>query len=199
MNTPSASGAVRRRLALSGLAGTALSLATGSSVRARGPSVRSESLQSSLQSTLHPKYLNLVVAHTGESFADVFAAGDRYDDTGLARLNKLLRDYRTGEVKSVDPALFDLLARVQAQVNQPLRVLSGYRSAQTNQLLHMAGFDVAEHSFHISAKAIDFSVTGVPVATLGDIARQCGAGGIGLYRSGFIHVDTGPVRNWSGE
>ena len=139
------------------------------------------------------------MAHTGESFADVFAAGDRYDDTGLARLNKLLRDYRTGEVKSVDPALFDVMARVQAQVGQPLRVLSGYRSAQTNHLLHMAGFDVAEHSFHISARAVDFTVTGVSVATLGDIARQCGAGGIGLYRSGFIHVDTGPVRNWSGE
>lgn len=195
MNTPSTISAIRRRSALAGLAGAAISLATGSSVQARGPSVRSESLQSSL----NPKYLNLVVARTGESFADVFAAGDRYDNDGLARLNRLLRDYRTGEVKSVDPALFDLLARVQAQVGQPLRVLSGYRSPETNHLLHMAGFDVAENSLHISAKAVDFSVTGVPVATLGDIARQCGAGGIGLYRSGFIHVDTGPVRNWSGE
>lgn len=195
MNTPLASSVVRRRSALVGLAGTAVSLATGASAWARGPSVRSESVQSSLQA----KYLNLVVAHTGESFADTFSAGDRYDNDGLTRLNRLLRDYRTGEVKAVDPALFDILARVQSKVSQPLRVLSGYRSAQTNHLLHMAGFDVAENSFHISARAVDFSVTGVPVATLGDIARQCGGGGIGIYKSGFIHVDTGPVRNWSGD
>jgi uncharacterized protein YcbK (DUF882 family) len=142
--------------------------------------------------------LNIVAAHTGEAFSDVFAEGDRYDDHGLARLNELLRDHRTGEVKSIDPALFDVLARIQSQVGQPLRVLSGYRSWQTNHLLHMAGFDVAEHSLHIAAKAIDFMVPGMPAAKLGEICRQCGAGGLGIYRSGFVHVDTGAERNWVG-
>jgi uncharacterized protein YcbK (DUF882 family) len=88
---------------------------------------------------------------------------------------------------------------VQSQIGEPLRVLSGYRSWQTNHMLYMAGFDVAENSLHIAAKAVDFTVAGVPVSTLGEVARQCGAGGIGLYRSGFIHVDTGAVRNWTGD
>ncbi len=196
MTTRSANGVVRRRAALAGLGGAALGLAMGSpSADARGPSVRSESLSVSLK----PKHLNLVVAQTGESFSDVFADGERYHDDGLTRLNRLLRDYRTGEIKPIDPALFDLLARVQSQIGQPLRVLSGYRSWQTNHMLHLAGFDVAENSLHIAAKAVDFTVAGIAVSTLGEIARRCGAGGIGLYRSGFIHIDTGPVRNWTGD
>lgn len=153
----------------------------------------------SLHAGVDPRRLNLVAVYTGEKFSDVFAEGGRYSDQGLARLNKLLRDYRTGEVKSIDPALFDVLARVQAHVGQPLRVLSGYRSWQTNHLLYMAGFDVAEHSLHIAAKAVDFMVPGILPAKLGEIARQCGCGGLGVYhQSGFIHVDTGATRNWFG-
>ena len=152
-----------------------------------------------MRSSLNPKHLSLVVAQTGESFSDVFADGDRYDDRGLAKLNQLLRDFRTGEVKSIDPGLFDVLARIQSQVGQPLRVLSGYRSWQTNHMLYMAGYDVAEHSLHIAAKAVDFMVPGIAADKLGDICRQCGAaGGLGIYQSGFVHVDTGPKRNWTG-
>jgi uncharacterized protein YcbK (DUF882 family) len=166
-----------------------------STARARGPSVRPEGTRSGAGA----KRLNLVVTHTGEAFSDVFAEGGRYDQRGLMQLNKLLRDYRTGEVKSIDPALFDILARIQSQLGQPLRVLSGFRSAQTNHLLHMAGFDVAEHSLHIAAKAIDFMVPGIAPEKLGEICRHCGAGGLGIYhRSGFVHVDTGTTRNWTG-
>lgn len=191
-----AGGAWRRRAAVSGLAAAAVTLVSGA--LAKGPTVRPEGTRGGAGGVGAPKRLNLVVAQTGETFSDVYADGDQYDDHGLARLSRLLRDFRTGEVRSIDPALFDVLARVQAQVEQPLRVLSGYRSRETNQMLHMAGFDVAEHSLHIAARAVDFTVPGLPVAQLGDIARACGAGGIGLYRSGFIHVDTGPQRNWAG-
>ena len=199
MDTISTSAGLRRRTALAGLAGGTLSVALGRSVFARGPSVRPEGTFEARRSGLGPKHLNLVVAQTGESFSDVFAEGDRYDDRGLARLNKLLRDFRTGEVKPIDPALFDVLARVQSQVGQPLRVLSGYRSWQTNHVLYMAGHDVAEHSLHIAAKAVDFMVPNIPAAKLGEICRGCGAsGGLGIYQSGFVHVDTGPKRNWTG-
>jgi uncharacterized protein YcbK (DUF882 family) len=138
------------------------------------------------------------VAQTGEAFADVFAEGERYDPDKLARLNRLLRDYWSGAVRPVDPALFDLMARVQARVGQKLRVLSGYRSPQTNRFMHLVGFDVAEHSLHTAAKAVDFMVPGVPARMLGEIARQCGAGGVGIYRSGFVHMDTGMTRSWTG-
>jgi uncharacterized protein YcbK (DUF882 family) len=205
MEKTSTSAALRRRTALAGLAGATFSsvalggaaFARGPSVRPEAPSVRPEGMR--LRSSLNPKHLSLVVAHTGETFSGDFADGSRYDEHRLARLNQLLRDYRTGEVKSIDPALFDLMARIQVQIGQPLRVLSGYRSWQTNQMLFMAGLDVAEHSLHIAAKAVDFMVPGIAADKLGDICRHCGAaGGLGIYQSGFVHVDTGPRRNWTG-
>jgi uncharacterized protein YcbK (DUF882 family) len=185
---------VNRRGALSGLAGTAVfALTMGLSTPADGPSV-----SSGLQPASLSRRLNLVVAHTGETFSDAFAEGDQYDSRKLARLNRLLRDYSNGEMRPIDPALFDVLARVQAIVGQPLRVLSGYRSWRTNRFMRIVGFDVAEHSQHVAAKAVDFMVPGVTAATLGDIARRCGAGGIGVYKSGFVHVDTGMPRSWTG-
>jgi uncharacterized protein YcbK (DUF882 family) len=205
MNTNSKRAALRRRTALAGLAGATLSsvalggaaFARGPSVRPEEPSVRPEGMR--FRSSLNPKHLSLVVAHTGESLSGDFAEGSRYDEHRLAKLNQLLRDYRTGEVKSIDPALFDLLARIQSSVGQPLRVLSGYRSWQTNHMLHMAGLDVAEHSLHIAAKAVDFMVPGIAADKLGDICRHSGAaGGLGIYQSGFVHIDTGPKRNWTG-
>jgi uncharacterized protein YcbK (DUF882 family) len=185
---------VGRRGALSGLAGTAVvALTMGWSTPAGGPAVSSGTAPPNLS-----RRLSLVVAQTGETFSDVFAEGDQYDNQKLARLNRLLRDYWNGEMKPIDPALFDVLARVQAIVGQPLRVLSGYRSWRTNRFMRIVGFDVAEHSQHVAAKAIDFTVPGITAATLGDIARRCGAGGIGVYRSGFVHVDTGTPRTWAG-
>jgi uncharacterized protein YcbK (DUF882 family) len=191
-----AGGGPGRRTVLSGLAGAAVFSATlaipvpmpagvpaGGGMPRRARAARS---------------LDIVVAQTGETFADVFAEAEHYDPDKLARLNRLLRDYWTGAVRPVDPALFDLMARVQARVGQKLRVLSGYRSPQTNRFMHLVGFDVAEHSLHMAAKAVDFMVPGVPARTLGEIARQCGAGGVGIYRSGFVHMDTGMTRSWTG-
>ncbi len=191
---PSGDG-MRRRGALSGLAGTAaFSLTLGLSTPAGVPATRS----GTQPSTPAPRHLTLVVAHTGETFSDVFAEGDRYDAQKLAHLSKLLRDYWNGEVKPIDPAVLDVLARVQATVGQPLRVLSGYRSWRTNRFMRIVGYDVAEHSQHVAAKAVDFMVPGIAASALGEIARRCGAGGIGVYRSGFVHVDTGAPRNWLG-
>jgi uncharacterized protein YcbK (DUF882 family) len=57
---------------------------------------------------------------------------------------------------------------------------------------------VAEHSQHILAKAIDIRVPGVRTATLRNAALSLEAGGVGYYpRSQFVHVDVGPVRQWT--
>lgn len=189
------SGGVGRRAAVSGAA--AFALAMGLSSPAIGPIVRPGG--GGPAATAERRTLDIVVAHTGETFSDVFAEDGRYEAPKLARLSRLLRDYATGEVKAVEPALLDLMARVQAQIGQPLRVLSGYRSGRTNRFMHIVGFDVAEHSLHIAARAVDFMVPGIGAPKLAEIAKRCGAGGIGVYRSGFVHIDTGPPRAWSGD
>jgi uncharacterized protein YcbK (DUF882 family) len=190
--TTSAGDGIGRRTALAGAA--FLALTTGLSKPAGVPS----NVPAGQGPVTGPRSLSIVIANTGETFSDVFADGDRYDDRKLALLSRLLRDTWSGAVKPVDPALFDILSRMQAQIGQPLRVLSGYRTWQTNRFLQIVGFDVAEHSQHVAAKAVDFTVPGFTAAKLGDIARRCGAGGVGVYRSGFVHVDTGAMRNWVG-
>jgi uncharacterized protein YcbK (DUF882 family) len=48
------------------------------------------------------------------------------------------------------------------------------------------------------SKAIDIRVPGVPTARLRDVALSLHEGGVGYYPvSQFVHVDVGPVRQWS--
>jgi uncharacterized protein YcbK (DUF882 family) len=80
-----------------------------------------------------------------------------------------------------------------------IEILSGYRTKETNDALRESGTtNAAEHSQHIEANALDLRVPGVPAAELRDAALSLGAGGVGYYpKSQFIHVDTGPVREWT--
>ncbi len=181
-----------RRTALATMAGTAFSTAaTGAAVAQQRPAARL------LTPGLHP--LNIVSAHSGEKFSALFIAGKRPGTITMAMLSRLLRDHHSGAIKPIDPALIELLVRIQSKTRQPLQALSGYRSPLTNLRLRLADpAGVAEHSFHTRGMAIDFMVAGLSAERLGDIARQCGAGGVGIYAEGFVHVDTGPVREWVG-
>ncbi|MFA7667652.1 MAG: DUF882 domain-containing protein, partial [Burkholderiaceae bacterium] len=58
---------------------------------------------------------------------------------------------------------------------------------------------VARNSFHMSGRAIDIRLPGVSLARVREAALSMQAGGVGYYpKSGFIHLDTGPVRRWRG-
>ena len=83
--------------------------------------------------------------------------------------------------------------------NAEILVLSGYRSAKTNAAMRRNHRGVASNSFHIRGQAVDFQVSGVPLAKVRDAALSLNNGGVGYYpRSNFVHVDTGPVRTWVG-
>ena len=68
-----------------------------------------------------------------------------------------MRDWRLNEQIKMDPKLFDILWEVyrQSGSSQPIDVLSGYRSPQTNAMLRRRSRQVAEHSQHMQGKAID--------------------------------------------
>jgi hypothetical protein len=76
-------------------------------------------------------------------------------------------------------------------------ILSAYRTAETNSMLARTTFGVAEHSQHITGRALDIRLE----SKLSDAmtrARAMQRGGVGWYpHSGFIHIDTGPIRNWT--
>lgn len=163
---------------------------TGAPMLALAPRARAASIARSLA---------FEHTHTGERLAITYAQGDRYVPEGIAAVERLLRDFRTGEQHAIDPALLDQLHTL-AQITgtrTAFQVISGYRSPGTNQKLRAASRGVASHSLHLEGRAIDVRLADVPLADLRDAALSLRAGGVGYYASPqFVHVDTGRVRRW---
>jgi uncharacterized protein YcbK (DUF882 family) len=56
---------------------------------------------------------------------------------------------------------------------------------------------VAKNSFHLKARAIDINLPGTELKDLKKLAKFLQRGGVGYYpKSGFMHIDTGPIRYW---
>ncbi|MHB8475666.1 MAG: YcbK family protein [Steroidobacteraceae bacterium] len=146
-----------------------------------------------------PRSLRFVHTHTGETLTAPYFDGSLYNSACLQKVNVLLRDFRTGESHRIDPPLLDILYDLQtlADHDAPFEVISGYRSPQTNAMLHQKSSGVAEHSQHIVGKAIDVRLSGYSTRRLSAYARSLSRGGVGFYAgSDFVHVDTGRVRYW---
>lgn len=151
------------------------------------------------QST-QPRILSLRHRHTDENLRVAYRIGDQYQRDGLQRLNRFLRDYRTGDVTVIDPKLFDLLYDIQRRVGNPdgtFEIFSAYRSPATNASLRKASRRVARHSLHMTGEALDIRLVSTPTRRVRDAAIALGRGGVGFYpKSDFVHVDTGEVRRW---
>lgn len=148
--------------------------------------------------TLHLHHL-----HTGESLDVVYRIGDQYVPEAIAKLNYFLRDHRTNDVSHYDPKEFDLLHSVLAKLGKPnstIDIVCGYRTPWSNNYLRTrsAVTGVSKNSQHTLAKAIDIRIPGVQTKTLRDVALSLKGGGVGYYPiSQFVHVDVGPVRQWT--
>jgi uncharacterized protein YcbK (DUF882 family) len=148
-----------------------------------------------------PRQVALHNLHTGESLQAIYWDEGRYVPDALAAVNKVLRDFRTGDEHMMDPRLLDLLTAVHGQVGAraPFQVISGYRSPKTNAMLHERSGQVAGKSLHMEGMAIDVRVEGVQLDYLHKAALALGRGGVGFYPSSdFVHMDVGRVRQWSG-
>jgi len=146
-----------------------------------------------------PRVLALTHLHTGERLRVTYRNGARYVPAALRAINRLLRDFRTGDVHPIDPALLDLLHAIHTETGstQPFAIISAYRAPRTNAMLQHAGGGVASDSLHMRGKAIDVRLPDVPLTALRDAALSLKRGGVGYYpTSNFVHVDTGRVRRW---
>ena len=73
----------------------------------------------------------------------------------------------------------------------PVTVNSTHRSRSKNR--RVGG---ASHSYHLNCQAVDFRVKGNQSAVMKYLRSHPNVGGLKRYRSGFIHIDTGPRRSW---
>ncbi len=144
--------------------------------------------------------LQLYHTHTGERVDVVYRRGDAYLPEALTKLDRFLRDHRTGEVHHFDPQLFDLLSDLLVSVGHPdaeIAVICGYRTPGSNEFLRTHTTGVAKNSLHMQAEAIDVRLPGTHLARFRDAALALRRGGVGYYASSdFIHVDVGRVRRW---
>ncbi len=147
-----------------------------------------------------PRHLVMNNLHTGESVESRYFNGIDYNEGELSRLDHLCRDFRRNEVHPMDRRLFDQISTIQSLLgtDAEVQVISGYRSPATNEALRSKSNGVAKKSFHMLGQAMDFRLDGVDLKQVREAAISLKAGGVGFYpRSNFLHIDTGPVRNWA--
>jgi uncharacterized protein YcbK (DUF882 family) len=144
--------------------------------------------------------LRLYHLHTNERIDLVYREGDRYVPSAVARLDRFLRDHRTGDVYELDVRLFDLLHDLAAAVGRPdgeIDIVCGYRTPWSNEFLRRTTSGVAVNSLHMAGEAIDIRLPGVPTVRLRNAALGLERGGVGYYpQSAFVHVDVGRIRRW---
>jgi uncharacterized protein YcbK (DUF882 family) len=145
--------------------------------------------------------ISLHHTHTNEDITITYKRDGRYDEAALDKLNWFLRDWRRNKVIRMDPQLIDLVWEVQREIGskQPIWVVCGYRSPETNAMLRRRSSGVARFSQHMLGHAMDFYIPGVKLEDLRVIGLRLQRGGVGFYPSSgspFVHMDTGGVRMW---
>ncbi len=137
--------------------------------------------------------------HTGEKIHTEYWADGTYIPDALKAINRVLRDFRTGDIHPIETRLLDLLVllRAKLETEASLQIISGYRSPETNAALHEKSSGVASSSLHMDGMAIDIRIAGRQLVKVRDAAIFLAAGGVGYYpKSDFVHVDVGRVRRW---
>jgi uncharacterized protein YcbK (DUF882 family) len=143
--------------------------------------------------------LSFFNTHTAETLDVCYFSNGYYSPAALAKINAILRDHRTGEIKAIETGLLDILHAISSTLTteEPFHIISGYRSPASNSQLRRKSKKVAAGSLHMQGKAIDIRIPGCRTAHLREVAMRLKAGGVGYYqKSDFVHVDTGRVRFW---
>lgn len=136
--------------------------------------------------------------NAGEEEAVAYRTGQDYNIHALMRLQRLFRDLREDAPGPIPGLLLDMLSLVQERIGytRPLKLISGYRTPQTNAMLPYA----APNSLHMRGMAADIVVRGMPQADVCShamvLSQHLGFMGIGWYGS-FTHIDIGPKASWS--
>lgn len=157
---------------------------------------------------LKPRTLSLVRPQTGERAKVLYWKDGEVIDSAYQELCHILRDVNGKTTAPIDPKLFETLWGTQAFIErygmlQPLEILSGYRTEESNQRLREQGIPAARQSLHLQGKAADVRIPRLSAEVLGGLVHSFRQGGVGYYyrsgpTGGWIHADTGLQRTWKG-
>ena len=92
----------------------------------------------------------------------------------------------------IDKRLVDVLDKIRERVGRPVYIESGYRCEDHNR--EVGG---VPNSQHVLGTAADITVDDISIDELANIAKECGADGVGRYYGlQFVHID---VRGYDAE
>jgi uncharacterized protein YcbK (DUF882 family) len=139
--------------------------------------------------------------HTQERLTVVYKRNGQYVPEAMEKINYIMRDWRKNQIKAIAPATIDLAWEMHEELGskEPINIICGYRSADTNEMLRRTVGGQAKQSQHITGKAIDITFPDIPLKKMRYSALIRERGGVGYYPTSgipFIHVDTGNVRMW---
>lgn len=157
---------------------------------------------------LKPRTLSMVRPQSGEKVKVLYWKDGEMIDSAYQELCHIMRDVNGRQTAPIDPKLFETLWGTQAfiaryGIEQPLEILSGYRTLKSNNALREAGVPAARQSLHVRGMAADIRIAKLTEEVLGGLVRSFRQGGVGYYyrsgpRGGWIHADTGLKRTWKG-
>lgn len=145
--------------------------------------------------------MQIYSVNTKERIDVVYKRDGKYIPDALDKIDWILRDWRRDEQTKMSRELIDLLWEVHRQVgsNEPIHLISGYRSQKTNNMLRKTKGGQARKSQHILGNAVDVHFPDVPVKRLRNAGLIRQYGGVGYYPTSaipFVHLDVGRVRHW---
>ncbi len=138
---------------------------------------------------------------TGEYIDMIYFADGRYEKDAMRQISWFMRDWRRDEAIMIDRQALDIMADAHRalEVDEPYLLLSGYRTPHTNAMLRRRSGGVARNSLHVRGQAADLRLRSRSINQMAKAARASSAGGVGRYfGSNFVHMDSGPVRSWTG-
>lgn len=141
------------------------------------------------------------LVNLNNTWTDEWLAIDPAAPPSATTRNRFLRDHYTNSPTEMEPRLVEILLSAAKQFKaETVMVVSAFRHPKYNLLLRKKGRQVARDSNHTKGVAVDFYIPRVPTKKLHAWAKDQKIGGVGMYTgSGFIHMDTGPIRYWTGE
>jgi uncharacterized protein YcbK (DUF882 family) len=144
--------------------------------------------------------ISIYSSRTGETLESIYWIEGNYIPEAMSEINRIMRDWRSGEVTRIDARTIDIMAASHSllrprALHAPVRLPLARDQRHASEPVGRRG----ANSLHMKGQAADLRLKSRSVAQMARAAAACNAGGVGKYsRSNFVHMDCGPVRVWGG-
>ncbi len=152
-------------------------------------------------STGADRTISLMHIHTKETLTVTYKKNGQFVPEAMKQIDWIMRDWRKNQSTRMDAETIDLIWEMHSELGskEPVNIICGFRSRDTNEMLRKTVGGQASQSQHITGKAVDITFPDVPLKRMRYSALIRERGGVGYYPTSgipFVHVDSARVRSW---